>query len=63
MVDKDGQELAENFYKVLFLNSRRDQEILYHKRSAKALWFVVKKLWRKRPITLERWVNFVHYGA
>jgi CHAT domain-containing protein len=63
MVDEDGQELAENFYKALFSNSRRDQGIPYHERSAKALRSAVKKLRRKRDITLERWVNFVHYGA
>jgi CHAT domain-containing protein len=60
MVDEDGQDLAENFYKALFANSRRTP---YHERSAKALRFAVKKLRRKRHITLERWVNFVHYGA
>jgi CHAT domain-containing protein len=63
MVDEDGRDLAENFYKALFSNSRSDQEIPYHERSAKALRFAVKKLRRKRWITLERWVNFVHYGA
>jgi CHAT domain-containing protein len=60
MVDEDGRDLAENFYKALFANSRGT---LYHERSAKALRFAVKKLRRKRRITLERWVNFVHYGA
>ncbi|KAF8262636.1 CHAT domain-containing protein [Lactarius quietus] len=63
MVDEDGRDLAENFYKALFSNSRRDQRIPLYERSAKALWFAVKKLRRKRRITLERWVNFVHYGA
>jgi CHAT domain-containing protein len=63
MVDEDGRELAENFYKALFSASRRDQGIPYHERSAKALRFAVKRLRRKRGITLERWVNFVHYGA
>ncbi len=63
MVDDDGRELAEHFYKALFSTSRREQGIPYHERSAKALWFAVKKLRRKRWITLERWVNFVHYGA
>jgi CHAT domain-containing protein len=60
MVDEDGPDLAENFYKALFTNSRGTP---YHERSAKALRFAVKKLRRKRRITLERWVNFVHYGA
>jgi CHAT domain-containing protein len=63
MVDEDGQNLAENLYKSLFSNSRRDQGIPYHERSAKALRSAVKKLRRKRRISLERWVNFVHYGA
>jgi CHAT domain-containing protein len=63
MVDEDGCDLAKHFYKVLFSNSRRYQGLLYHERSAKALQSAVKKLRRKRRITLERWVNFVHYGA
>ncbi|KAH9161527.1 CHAT domain-containing protein [Lactarius sanguifluus] len=63
MVDEDGRDLAEHFYKSLFSASRRDQAVPYHKRSAKALRMAVKKLRRKRRISLERWVNFVHYGA
>ena len=47
MVDEDGQYLAENFYKALFCNSRRDQGIPFHERSVKALWSVVKKLRKK----------------
>ena len=60
MADIDGRDLAKHFYKALFSDSR---EIPYHEKSAKALRFAVKKLRRKRGITLERWVNFVHYGA
>ena len=60
MADTDGQDLAKYFYKTLFVNSR---ETPYHERSAKAHRVAVKKLRRKRGITLERWVNFVHYGA
>jgi CHAT domain-containing protein len=65
MVDEDGQDLAKHFYKALFSTSRREEGVPYHERSAKALRFAVKKLrgTRKRRITLERWVNFVHYGA
>ncbi|KAI9433903.1 CHAT domain-containing protein [Lactarius indigo] len=63
MVDEDGRDLAEHFYKALFSNSRRDQGVPYYERSARALRFAVKKLRRKRRISLERWVNFVHYGA
>jgi CHAT domain-containing protein len=60
MAGLDGQDLAKNFYKALFSNPRG---MPYHERSAKALQFAVKKLRRKRRITLERRVNFVHYGA
>ncbi|KAH9057572.1 CHAT domain-containing protein [Lactarius vividus] len=64
MVDEDGRDLAEHFYKALFsTTSRRDQGVPYHERSAKALRFAVKKLRKKKWISLERWVNFVHYGA
>ena len=60
MKDEDGRDLAKQFYKVLL---RQDQGVPYHERSAKALQVAVKKLRGKRYITLERWVNFVHYGA
>ena len=63
MADQDGRDLADSFYKALFSNPRQDQGIPYHERSAKALRSAVRKLRRKRGITLERWVNFVHYGA
>ncbi|KAH9034030.1 hypothetical protein EDB83DRAFT_2417263, partial [Lactarius deliciosus] len=42
MVDEDGRDLAEHFYKALFsTTSRRDQGVPYHERSAKALRFAV----------------------
>ncbi|KAH9165773.1 CHAT domain-containing protein [Lactarius sanguifluus] len=63
MADEDGQDLAKQFYKALFSTSKGDQGIPYYERSAKALRFAVKKLRGKRRMTLERWVNFVHYGA
>jgi CHAT domain-containing protein len=64
MVDQDGRDLAENFYKALFSNTTTgEQGMPYHERSAKALRYAVKKLRKKNRITLERWVNFVHYGA
>jgi CHAT domain-containing protein len=60
MADTDGRDLAKYFYKALF---SRSGGIPYHERSTEALRSAVKKLRRKRGITLERWVNFVHYGA
>jgi hypothetical protein len=61
MADTDGRDLAKNFYKSLF--SRRDSSVPYYERSAEALRDATQKLRGKRGITLERWVNFVHYGA
>ncbi|KAN0134245.1 CHAT domain containing protein, partial [Lactarius tabidus] len=61
MADTDGQDLAKNFYKSLF--SSREQCVPYYERSARALRDAARKLRRKEGMTLERWVNFVHYGA
>ena len=63
MVNEDGGDLSRQFYKALFAKSRRDHDVPLAERSARALQFAVKKLRRKRGTTLERWVNWVHYGA
>ena len=66
MADTDGEDLSKHFYKAIFAD-KADQNgvrhVSYHKRSARALQIAVKKLRKKRGMTLERWVNFVHYGA
>ncbi|KAH9959332.1 CHAT domain-containing protein [Russula dissimulans] len=41
----------------------RWEGIPYQERTAEALRDAVRRLRRKRGMTLERWVNFVHYGA
>ena len=61
MADEDVRDLAEKFYKRVF--SGEKQGVLYYEGTAKALRYAVKILRRKRGMTLERWVNFVHYGA
>ena len=61
VADADGPDVAEHFYKSLF--SGGDQSIPYYERSAKALRGAVQKLRRKKRVRMERWVNFVHYGA
>ena len=61
MADTDGRDLAKNFYESLF--SSNESGVPYYERSAYALRDATRKLRRKRGITLERWVNFVHYGA
>ncbi|KAH8992704.1 CHAT domain-containing protein [Lactarius akahatsu] len=61
MADTDGRDLARSFYKSLF--SSQETSVPYYERSAGALRDATQKLRGKRGITLERWVNFVHYGA
>ncbi|KAI9462864.1 CHAT domain-containing protein [Lactarius psammicola] len=61
MADTDGRDLARSFYKSLF--SSQETGVPYYERSARALRGATQKLRGKRGITLERWVNFVHYGA
>ena len=61
MADVDGRDLAKNFYKSLF--SSQDSGVPYYERSAEALRDATQKLRLKRGVKLERWVNFVHYGA
>ena len=63
MADTDGEDLSKHFYKALFMDKAKNSGIPYHERSAWALQLSVKKLRKKKGITLERWVNFVHYGA
>jgi CHAT domain-containing protein len=63
MADTDGQDLAQNFYKSVFCS--RKQGVRYHERTAEALRDAVVRLRRRRGrgMSLERWVNYVHYGA
>ena len=63
MADEDGRDLAENFYKSVF--SGGEKGVYYYERTAEALRDAVVKLRRRRGrgMTLERWVNYVHYGA
>jgi CHAT domain-containing protein len=61
MADTDGEGLARDFYSEVF--SDTTQGTRYYERTAKALRDAVMKLRRKRNTTLERWVNYVHYGA
>ncbi|KAN0131162.1 CHAT domain containing protein [Lactarius tabidus] len=63
MADMDGEDLSKHFYKAIFADKTDQSAVPYHERSALALHTAVKKLQKKRGITLERWVNFVHYGA
>ena len=63
MADTDGADLSKHFYKTLFSDKADQNGVPYHERSARALQTAVEKLRKRRGVTLERWVNFVHYGA
>ena len=61
MADIDGHGLAKHFYASVFSDKRKG--VPYYERTAEALRDAVQVLRRKRRVTTERWVNFVHYGA
>jgi len=61
MADMDGPDMAKNFYHSVF--SDGTQEANYYERTAGALRDTVVRLRGKGGMTLERWVNYVHYGA
>ncbi|KAI0254251.1 CHAT domain-containing protein, partial [Lactifluus subvellereus] len=61
MADTDGRDLVEHFHRSMF--SGGDQRIPYYERSAEALRDAVQKLRREKRVSMEPWVNFVHYGA
>ena len=61
MADIDGQVLAKHFYASVF--SEKWEGVPYYGRTAEALRDAVQELRRRKKVTTERWVNFVHYGA
>ena len=61
MADIDGRDLARHFYRSVFSNEGQGGR--YYERTAEGLRDAVVNLRRKGGISLERWVNFVHYGA
>lgn len=65
MADMDGRDLCRRFYKLVF-EERKGQErvsVPYHERAAKALRDAVQKLRKKKGVTVDCWVTYVHYGA
>ncbi|KAH9952662.1 CHAT domain-containing protein [Russula dissimulans] len=63
MADMDGRDLAGQFYGIMFGEDAEERGMGIGERSARALRDAVQMLRRKSGITLERWVNFVHYGG
>ena len=62
MADTDGRDLSAHFYRHMF-SPEGEEGMSLCERSARALRDAVRTLRGKRGVTLERWVNFVHYGA
>ena len=60
MVDEDGQDLSEHFYKKMFSASA---QVASYEKTAGALRHATQKLRTEKRVSLERWVNFVYYGA
>jgi CHAT domain-containing protein/tetratricopeptide (TPR) repeat protein len=64
MADIDGRDLSTFFYESVFSDKWQGLGVRYYERTAEALRDAVVKMRRKKAgMTLERWVNFVHYGA
>jgi CHAT domain-containing protein len=65
MADKDGRRLSQNVYNSVFPSPPWESRgTSYYERTAEALRDAVIILReRTAEMTLERWVNFVHYGA
>ena len=62
MADTDGRDVSRWFYRSMF-SQAGEEEVPYHERSARALRDAVRELRDTKHVPLERWVNFVHYGA
>jgi CHAT domain-containing protein len=59
--DTGGEDLSLGFYREM-LSGGTEDGIPPSERSARALQYMVQKL-RETRVTLQRWVNWVHYGA
>ena len=60
MADTDGRDLARHVYRAMLSGNTEGPCYL---RSAEALRDAVRELRNTKHLSLERWVNFVHYGA
>jgi CHAT domain-containing protein len=59
MVDDDGPDVAEDFYKYMF---RQAGGVGDFRDSAMALNHATREM-RRRGVPMDRWINFVHIGA
>jgi CHAT domain-containing protein len=59
MVDEDGPDVAEDFYRYMF---REPESAGDFRDSAFALNHATREM-RKRGVPIDRWINFIHIGA
>jgi CHAT domain-containing protein len=59
MVDDDGPDIADAFYKHMFLNAGGTVD---SRDAAEALNVATREL-RRKGVPLHRWINFIHIGA
>lgn len=60
MADIDGPDIAEDFYRYMFRESSRAVDF---KDSAMALNQAIKAMRKRKGMTVDRWINFIHIGA
>jgi CHAT domain-containing protein len=66
MADEDGKVVCERFYKRMFAKDGKGEggeEAPCYERAAGALRDAVQKLRKKKGVSVDRWVTYVHYGA
>jgi CHAT domain-containing protein len=59
MVDIDGPDIAEDFYRYMFREAGGAGDF---RDSAAALNHATREM-RKRGVPIDRWINFIHIGA
>jgi len=60
MADIDGPDVAEDFYTRMF---RQTGDMVDFRDSATALNVATWAMRRRKGMTIDRWINFVHIGA
>ena len=60
MMDMDGPMVARTFYRHMFRNGAQKVDF---RDAATAIQLATKALRRKKWMTMDRWINFIHVGA
>ncbi|KAH8981664.1 hypothetical protein EDB92DRAFT_1936994 [Lactarius akahatsu] len=60
MADADGRDISEPFYEHLLARGSESHDVPLGERSARALRDAVRRLRKRKDITVGRWANWVH---